>query len=233
MAARPAVATAWSAAGVALAGLFRIAQLVRHPRPIHSRGALFDASLTWVGGADSGIDWVDQPAGTRQTGVGRVSRSVGLPPALPDILGLAVRVETPEGPADLELSTSGVGVPGRFALMPHLRAEGGWFGTLLPYRGRHGNVMLGARVRLSASAVPTSPDERSAGAVGPWLFDLYSAPLTGRWRRFATLELTATTDADDTTGLRFDAVRRPLPGAGFAAWHRRVREPSYRAVQGR
>ena len=216
-----------------LAGLFRAAQLMRHPRPIHSRGAIFDAAVTWGGGADSGIAWVDQPAGTRQTGVARVSRSIGLPPALPDVLGLAVRVETPAGPADLELSTSGIGMPGRFALLLHLHAEGGWFGTLLPYRGRYGNVMLGARVRPSATRLPASPAERRAGGSGPWLVDLYSAPLTGRWRRFATLELTATTDAEDTTELRFDAVRRSLPGAGFAAWHRRLREPSYRMVQDR
>ena len=213
-----------------LAALFRGAQRVRHPRPIHSRGAVFDAVVTWQGGARSGVAWVDQPSGTRQTGVARVSRSLGLPPALPDILGLAVRVDTPDGVADLELSTGAVGLPGRFALTAHRRPVGAWFSTLLPYRGRRGSVMLGARLRGPAD-LPTSPDQQSRSGPGPWTVDLYAAPLTGRWRRFATLQLTARPGARDTAALRFDALRRPLPGAGFAAWHRRLREPSYRAVQ--
>jgi hypothetical protein len=222
--------TSASALGTTLAALFRGAQRIRHPRPIHSRGAVFDAVVTWRGGAESGIAWVDQPAGTRQTGVARVSRSLGLPPALPDVLGLALRVETADGPADVELSTGAIGVPGRFLLTLQRTPRSAWFSTLLPYRGREGSVLLGARLR-EPQGLPTSPREQGAVGGGPWTVDLFAARPTGRWRRFGALELTTSAVADDASAIRFDALRRPLPGADVAPWHRRLREPSYRAVQ--
>lgn len=86
----------------------------------------------------SGIRWIDDPAaGERQPLAGRLSRSIGLPAPLPDVIGLALRVQTPEGPADIELASTGSGVPLRFTLLLRSRPSPGVYGTLVPYDMRH------------------------------------------------------------------------------------------------
>lgn len=87
-------------AGQAFAAVFRAIKAVRPVRPIHPRGLSLVGELTRHGmedravvgmpGARSGISWLDT-AGTDQVQA-RFSRSVGLPEALPDILGLALRI---------------------------------------------------------------------------------------------------------------------------------------------
>ncbi|MFC7850923.1 SRPBCC family protein [Arthrobacter sp. NPDC057388] len=85
-------------AGRGFAAVFRGLKAVRPGRPIHPRGISLVGELTLTGAAGraaaglpaaSGIAWLDD-AGTHQVR-GRFSRSVGLPEALPDILGLALR----------------------------------------------------------------------------------------------------------------------------------------------
>lgn len=205
---------------------FAAAQRLRHPRPIHSRGVVLSGAIRWIPDATpAGIAWIDDPAEPRPV-LARVSRSVGLAAPLPDILGLALRVDD----ADIEFASAGWGVPGRFALLPRRRAELARFGILLPYRGARGPVLLGAR---TVSGRPPATDPRAltgpdVGAV--WTLELSHATPWGPWHPFALVELRLDPDPDDR-GLRFDAVRRPLPGARAYAWVRAARQPSYVRVQ--
>jgi hypothetical protein len=69
-------------------------------RAVHAPGAVFDAlaevpSRSWA----TGVDLFDTPGGW--PAVARFSRGLGLHPSLPDVLGLAVRVESAVGPRDL------------------------------------------------------------------------------------------------------------------------------------
>lgn len=136
--------------GSVLRVLFRGLHAVRRPRPIHTRGVMLTGHVEWVRPATaerpSGIAWVDAPPPARRSPVvARLSRSIGLPAPLPDIIGLAVRVETDDGDADIEFASTGTSVPLRFALLPHRRPSRARFGILLPYRGTHGPVLLRAR----------------------------------------------------------------------------------------
>lgn len=72
------------------APLFKALARLRGARAFHPRGAAYAAS--WVP-ADH-VRLRDGDAGTAQEhdAIVRVSRGVGLPPALPDVLGVAVRV---------------------------------------------------------------------------------------------------------------------------------------------
>lgn len=180
--------------------------------------------------ATAGIRWIDAEPGEAEPVVARLSRSIGLPSWAPDVIGLALRFETPVGPADLELSTTGIGVPGRFVLVPRRSPAGATFGTLLPYRAKNGAILVCAR---SAADQPLPADlDGIADSLRshPWRLRLYFASPTGRWHPFADLALRCGADRDDAE-LRFDAVRRPLPGAGSYAWVRRLRQPSYLLVQ--
>jgi hypothetical protein len=235
-------------AGRALAGVTSAIMLVRRPRPIHSRGVVLTGEVRWLPGARralAGIRWIDEPpAGGVQAVTARVSRGIGLPPALPDIIGLALRLETPDGPADLELSSTGFDVPGRFMLLPHRSASSPWYSTLLPYRGTRGPVLVGARTRRPRGLPPVDADLAARLGSEEWVLDLFSAGLTSRWRRFAELRLSSVAEVHETplvdtsphtvvdgAELRFDAVLRPLPGAENYRWTVDLRRPAYRRAQ--
>ena len=209
--------------GSGLRTVFRAMLVLRSPRPIHPRGTMLEGTLRWGGPPRrSGIDGIDVPPRAGEAPVrARLSRSVGLPHPLPDILGLSVRVTVPgdggDGHADIEFASTGRAFPLRFALLPARRPERARYGILLPYRGRHGAVLLSARTLDGA------PSEAS------WRLVLsYAAPL-GRWHAFAVLTLQPEPEQRDQP--RFDAGRRLLPGARTYAWVRAVRQPSYDAVQ--
>lgn len=211
--------------------VFRGIKQVRRHRPIHSRGLRLDGTvLVHDHGLSSGIAWIDQPGGTPATA--RVSRSAGLPDGLPDIVGLAVRLHHGDpGPApstfsDVLLSSTGWSFPARFVLVPRLTASRAPLTTMMPYRGDHGPVLLGART-LTPAGLPSSlrSFSRSLGA-SEWQLGLYFATLRGAWQHFGTLTLRLSPEAEERD-LRFDAVLHPLAGAQTYDWTRRVREPSY------
>lgn len=218
-------------AGAALEVIFGVLLLARRPRPIHPKGVVLDGSLRWIGRAqDSGMRWVDEPPSAPVQVTARVSRGAGLPEPLPDIIGLALRLQTETGAADLELASTGFGVPSRFWLAPQRSPSRARLTTLLPYRGDHGPVLIAART-LAPGDLPTALDEL-AGALerAPWRLRLYWATPLGAWHAFAELELRRPPGAVDRL-LRFDAVRHPLPGARHYRWVVALRQPSYELVQ--
>ncbi len=203
---------------------------VRGPRPIHTTGVLLTGRIRWrpASPARSGIACIDDRGpGTPPAVTARFSRGASLPAVLPDVLGLAVRVTTPDGPADLLLSTTGFRVPGRFLLAPRRTPGRAWFTSLMPYRGSHGPVQVAARSRTPLALPARMEDLHDLLTGEPWRLELLFATPTGRWHRFADLELTAVEGRIDAPTPRFDAVRHPLPGAGTYGWTRRLREPAY------
>ena len=217
-------------AGDALRLVFRAILLLRRPRPIHSRGRVLRGELTWLEGAlPSGIRWIDEPPDGSLPVVARLSRSVGLPAALPDVIGLALRVDAGGRPADIELASTGLGIPSRFLLTLHRSPSRARFGTLLPYRSPRGAVLVCA-LPDRGEALPAGGDALDDALARGWRLRVCHATATGRWHPFAVLSLRLSDEQDDA-GMRFDAVRHPLPGAETYAWARALREPSYDLVQ--
>jgi hypothetical protein len=83
--------------GRILEGVFGLAGLVRPAaKPLHPSGRLRTARLQRHGlsGPDrTGVPWIDDPGESRA--LVRFSRAVGLPDVLPDIHGLAIRIQDP------------------------------------------------------------------------------------------------------------------------------------------
>ena len=214
------LAIVWASgiAGRVLAAAFASIRVVRQPRPIHPNGAIYVGHVSWVnpGGRNSGISWIDTPpaSGGQDVSV-RVSRSVGLPSALPDVIGLAFKFMTERGAADLELASSWLGLPGRFLLRPS-RSSRGAFGSLMPYRGDLGPVLVSARTSHRDDEV--------------WKIDLFHATPSSIWCRFAVVSL-ETKSRPDTSRLRFDPIVNPLPGTTTYDWTRRLRQRSYRVAR--
>lgn len=217
--------------------LFAGILLLRRPRPIHVRGRVLEGHVTWLPGAKrSGIAWVDDASPTPVPVVARLSRSIGLPSGWPDVLGLALRMDIDDRPIDIELASTGRGVPGRFALTAHGPVSRAWFGTLFPYRSSCGPVLIGAR-QVSKRTLPTRDEHLDAVLVGDgWRIRLYHATPMGLWHPYAEVSLRMRVNqprfGQDSAGPRFDSVRNALPGAGTYGWVRALRQPSYRMVQG-
>ncbi|MGF6834126.1 hypothetical protein QF015_002308 [Paenarthrobacter sp. TE4293] len=222
---------AW--AGSAFAAVFRGIKVVRPQRPIHPKGIQLVGTMQRDDGErqPSGIPWLDT-AGTNRVEA-RLSRSLGLPDAFPDILGLAVRFTEQDRLSDMLLATTGPTGIGRFVLRLRRDAAAAVFSSMMPYKSDTGPVLIAARTIESPGKLPVDPAAfRSLLGGESWTLELHHATPLGAWTRFGTLTLKLADHAEDTAE-RFDPVLNPLPTAGTYGWTKRLREPSYAVARGR
>jgi hypothetical protein len=210
-------AGAASAAGGVLHAAFAALGRIRPTeKPLHPRGAVLPATVHRYGATVGfGVPWLDEPGTDRA--VVRFSRGAGLPEFLPDVLGIAIRLEA-EPPADLLLATTGRGVVGRFLLVPRRAAAvslGSTYGTLQPYRSPTGPVVL--------SATPDRDGDRLTLA-------LSAARPAGSWHGFGSVVVDTAADPRDEP-ISFDPILNVLPGLENYPWVARTREGAYRAAR--
>ena len=186
---------------------------LRGSRVFHPRGHAYTATVVADGGGSWGARLLDEAA--RHDVVVRVSRAVGLPEPLPDVVGLAIRfpeLGRDRGPLDVLVNTAG-GPPGlRHVFLP--QPLGRTYSSVLPYRTGSGRVVL-----LGARSQGTGTDR-----------DLLAASLAGRWTRWGRLTLGPALPDAQAEELRF------LPTLGAVdlqpvALFRAVRDRSYRQSQ--
>lgn len=203
--------TAASAAGNLLGGVFGAVAAVR-PKPLHPRGHVVRGRLERTGtGRTWGVPWLDDPGS--DTCLVRLSRSLGLPEGWPDVLGLTVRLDRPDGPHDLLLASTGWAPGARHVLVPRTDALSTRYGSLFTYATPAGPAVLGA--------APESPES----------FALHVAPPLGSWERFGTLQLEPAADDAPDRDVAFDPVTHPLPGMALSPLLQRLREPAYAAAR--
>ncbi len=186
--------------------VFEAASRIRGRRIFHPRGVCFRAELKVdpAGDVGSEAELLSRPGSYRA--IARISRGGGLPEPLPDVLGLAFRVEGAYGPGsrqDFLLATGGRAPVARNLLLP--RAQGyaaATYTTLFPHR-------LGREIRL-IGALPVS---RRAGlrtfdalrAAAPELaFRICAATAGGPWQQVGTLTLGAELPAAECEALDLD-----------------------------
>lgn len=219
-------------AGAAVGLAFGLLARLRRGRPIHARGVVLTARLRRDGTGRSGVPWVDG-AGDDDVLV-RLSRSVGLPGGWPDVHGLAVRAE--RAGWDLLLSTTFTAPGLRHVLRPGLRPDRGTYGSLVPFRGPHGPVLLAAQPppgrRLPADPAALGEDL----TLEPATLTLAWSDLRRAWQPFGTLEVGTRVDlaAGHADGpdlpVRFDPRRSP-PGLETYRWVALLRGPAYAAAR--
>ena len=172
----------------------------------------YEADLS-VPGGDHGVPLFDVPGEHRA--IVRLSRSVGLPKPLPDILGVALRILDAHGPrrhqAFLLVTSVDLPILHHLILPGPLGPYGQSYSCVLPYR-------LGDRLRL-VGALPRRPD-----------FDLAVAPLGGRWQPVGRIRLGERLSHEAQFQLRFNpwhcggGIRPAGPFQG-------IRDPAYRGSQ--
>ncbi|GAB2761149.1 phosphodiesterase [Streptomyces bullii] len=216
---------------VAYAVARRVAGLRSAPA-LHPGGVMCSGTLDVPGTADGqwGADWLDRP-GSYEVTV-RWSRALGLPGALPDGLGLALRVADADGPGtalDLLLTSSGAGRLGRHLPLLRREALAGPYSTLTSYRtGARERVLAAFPVRGTHPAVDVAlPALRQALSRAPVRFDLCAAGAGEPWRSFATLTLGAAHAVPERSTLSYDPYAHSLPGLRPTGWLRRLRQAAY------
>ncbi|MFT2712851.1 hypothetical protein [Clavibacter sp. Sh2126] len=218
--------------GNVLAGLVSAVRLVRRPRPLHPHGVALSGTLTPVAGrAASGLAWLDGLDAPLAVDA-RFSRGGGLPPALPDVLGLALRIPDGGGTTvDLLLATTGLSPLGRFLLAPRRALSGARLTTLMPYRGSAGPVLVGVLVDADPPLPAGAADLGRALATRPAGMRLVHATPRGRWHVAARIELGHDASGPLDTATRADPVLAAPPGDTTYPWTRRLRAPGYRAAR--
>ncbi len=178
----------------------------RLEKPLHPRGTVSSGVLVRTGSdVATGTPWLDGVG--EDAVVVRRSRSVGLPPALPDIFGLALRCPLQDGGhLDLLFATTGLGRVGRHVLLPRIHPSRP-MSTLLPYRTPSGPIVLAAR--------PEGPDRHTLA---------WARVGTSAWHAFAHLDVQSG-EADPL--ISFDPVLNAAPGLEQYPWVLRLREPAY------
>lgn len=210
----------------AAAAATRTLSRLRGKRIFHPHGAGFAASVTPTG-PGLGESALSRPV----TATVRLSRSLGFPEPLPDLLGLAFRVADAYGPGqhqDLLLATSGSSRLGRHALLPARGFHDRPYSTLLPYRVEDELLVLGARA-IGDRPGPGLADLRGRRTAG-LEFELLAAPPGGSWRSVARLSVGERMPPEETERLAFDPTNTG-GGLELAGALNRLRGPSYRASQ--
>ncbi|HEX2850483.1 MAG TPA: hypothetical protein VHN98_08010 [Acidimicrobiales bacterium] len=157
-------ATAGRVASLAFGALSALrGRRVFHPKGV-ARLATFDTT-DFAARGRWGAALLDEAA--RRRAVVRVSRGIGLPEPLPDVLGVAIRVEDAPGGVDhdiLMVTAAGRAPLVRRLLVPALRPVARPYSTLTPYQTGTGlHILLGAHI--------ASPDRivvEAARIGGPW-----------------------------------------------------------------
>ncbi|MEU6798395.1 hypothetical protein ABZ907_42430 [Nonomuraea wenchangensis] len=212
-----------------LAAAFGAAARLRHGRPLHASGLVLDAHLRLHGTPERwGVPFLDQRMDL--PGIARLSRSVGVPPPFPDILGLALRWDQDDTSADLLLATTGRTALGRRLLRPATRWTG-LYSSLFPYQAGERRVLLGALLHTPERLPATLDALAQVVEHGPLTAALLAAAPSGPWRPFGQVRLSAPvlTDADLPT--RFNPLRHPIAGLPPASWLNDVRDAAYASAQ--
>lgn len=146
-----------------VAAAFQTAARVRHARVFHPRGIRLAGRFRptqkyepWFGAGDRAV-------------IARLSKGLGSPVGVPDVLGLAFRVlDRDDHPWDFALATTGRGTLGRFVFTPARGWSTACFGSLLPYRFGDASPAWLFAEPLDAEALPNTA---SLQAVGDYLDD--------------------------------------------------------------
>ncbi|OBI93852.1 phosphodiesterase [Mycobacterium alsense] len=216
-----------------VSGLFDVAAkpfqwgaALRGRRFFHPVGVLAQGFVERVAPPDDGLPLPSSDV------VARVSKAVGTPGALPDFVGLAIRVP-PRPPAatpwDILLVSAGSGVLARAAaLRPATSWNGQTLTSLMPFRYQGGVWWLRARSAANVDGFGLSLDTvRHAIDDGGMEFAIDQARGRSDFAPLARVRLTGVLDPDPDVS--FDPVANIAPGVSLSPqWLAELRGRAYR-----
>lgn len=190
---------------------FQWGSAIRGKRFFHPIGVLAEGYIERVAPPAQGL-----PIASSEI-VARVSKATGTPGALPDFIGLAVRLPTPQPadkPWDILLVSSGSGVLSRaVALRPATSWNGQTLTTLMPLHYQGNNWWLRARTSSEIGGSGLSLDSvRSKLERSNIEVTLDQACGSGHFTPLARITLTTALDPERDHDVSFDPVLNTAPG---------------------
>jgi hypothetical protein len=210
----------------------QVGSAVRHRRIFHPLGILARGRIERV--APPGVGLPIESADI----LGRVSKAIGVPGGLPDLIGLAWRMPPhafAATPWDVLTVSAGSGLLTRFALRPTLSWAGTTLTTLMPLRHDDGWWWVKAQLMTELGGGLRLDAVRSAIDGGGVKFAIAQAHGTGPFEPLAHLTLTAAIPTDEEHDVSFDPARNTAPGVELGPqWLTALRERAYlRSRRGR
>jgi hypothetical protein len=203
----------------------RLGAALRHRRLFHPNGVMAEGILERLAPPDEGLPMQSCDV------IGRVSKGIGLPGALPDIAGLAWRIPPPQdlrscGPWDVLLASTVA--RSRLVLAPARSWSGATFSSLMPLRFNGGIWWVRARLVTKIDEPGLSLDTiRNQIDSGEIAFDVEQAKGTGSFRPLSRLTLRHLDPSRDDVAfdpvLHCDEDVELLPG-----WLANFRRAAYR-----
>jgi hypothetical protein len=210
----------------------QLGSAVRHRRVFHPEGVLAQGHLKRIAPPGEGlpIETVDVLA--------RLSKAVGIPAGLPDLIGLAWRMPpqaTATRPWDVLMVSAGSGLLTRFTLRPATSWPGTTLSTLMPLRHAGGWWWLKAEIVTPIGGRLSLDEVRDAISSDGIVFNIEQAHGTGSFEPLAELTLTANIRTDADHDVSFDPTRNTGPVVGLGPeWLTALRERAYlRSRRGR
>lgn len=197
----------------------RLGAAVRSARLFHPVGVLAEGTLERIAPPGEGLPMASGDI------IGRVSKGVGLPGALPDIAGLAWRMSRQGSPTPWDVLLAST-VRGRLLLSPVARWSGTTFSSLMPFRHDDGVWWVRARLTTEIDVPGLSLDaiRSHVGSTGVE-FLIEQAAGTGDFLPLARLTLRRPHTAD----IAFDPVLHTDPSVHpLPQWLTDFRRAAYR-----
>ncbi|MDP9164929.1 MAG: phosphodiesterase [Actinomycetota bacterium] len=210
----------------------QLGSAVRHRRVFHPLGILAEGRIERI--AEPGVGLPIESADV----IGRISKAIGVPGELPDLIGLAWRMP-PRGssttPWDVLAVSAGSGLLTRFALRPTTSWSGTTLTTLMPLRHDGGWWWVKAAMTTELSGGLSLDTVRAAIDDGGVAFDVQQAHGSGPFEPLARLRLTRSIPTDEEHDVSFDPTRHTASGVGLGPrWLTSLRERAYeRSRRGR
>jgi hypothetical protein len=210
----------------------QLGSAVRGRRVFHPVGVMASGSLERLAPPGKGL-----PVESSEV-VARVSKALGLPGGIPDLIGLALRLP-PQAfaptPWDILMVSAGSGLLTRFALHP-VTSWRTTMTTLMPvkYDGQYWWVR--AQLTAGLDEVGLSLDRISAAVShGCLAFQLDQAQGTGQFEPLAQMRLTKVITGGPSSDVNFDPTTHSAPGVKLAPeWLTDIRRRAYeRSRRGR
>ena len=189
--------------------LFKWMSRLRGAKSAHPVGAVYEAALRIDGGAHVPPDATLLATRAEHRAVVRFSRSLGLPPRMPDLFGIAIRLPDVHGEGrhqDFLVVTSVDAPILHHVFVPVTDPQQAPYSCSLPYRAGNARFLVGVNP-LPASPRPPgrTADEKleRAAASGKLRFALSIAALSGRFLPVGELQVGRRLP-DDLNGIRFN-----------------------------
>jgi hypothetical protein len=226
----PVASVAVEAAGRTIGGALAGLAWARGGKAVHPHGAVHAARLVVAGDPDPPPAAVLADRAEHRALV-RFSRSLGLPRPIPDLLGMSVRVLDAYGPErhqDFLLVSSVDRAILHHVFVPATDVQQRIYSSSLPFRAGGETFLVGA-LPDDDSPRPSGEDELDrlarAAATGKLAFHLAVAPVEGRFRPVARIEIGERLP-DAANSLRFNPFNC---GGGLepVGWLNRLRDYAY------